>query len=531
MKIRNKKEIRTYLFLNLIWGSLTVLLLLFIFYFSWQKEQLQTQDILYRSADDVADQLDHFISEMVQIAVTLPPYPDASACPSGLLSQLQTIVAGNPRISGLIVENKKKRWACSTFKPPQALPMAKAQTSILSGPMSLPKKKKSFFILHQPLGDYLIHIYFPQDLIKNNLKISSPFVQEIALYDGIRHKIIFKLLQQNGNWEWSHTAEKEKETEFSLANYPIQIYLNNLEKYRILLTTNPGSVRHFTWHHEIILALLLLTLTALIWYSLYNLKQQRFSLHRALQNALKSNQFFPVYQPIFNNEFSICAGAEVLLRWSSTDSEIIMPDYFIEDAEQSGLIVPITLQLIEKAFQDCQIVLMGNPQFYLSFNVSAVHFRDKYFFASFLNLCEKYHVPSRQVMLEVTERSLLNRHDLALTRQMLDLRQRGFSLAVDDFGTGYASISYLRHLPFNYLKIDQLFVRAIGTGAITETLSQSILQMAKNLNLQIIAEGVESLTQFEFLKAQGVALMQGWYFAKAMSCEQFIAFIKGVRYA
>ncbi len=103
----------------------------------------------------------------------------------------------------------------------------------------------------------------------------------------------------------------------------------------------------------------------------------------------------------------------------------------------------------------------------------------------------------------------------------------GYTLAIDDFGTGHASINYLRHFPFDYLKIDKLFITAIGTGAVTEALNQSIIQLAKNLKLSIIAEGVESKAQLNYLKTNHVYLVQGWYFAKAMPIERLPTFLKG----
>lgn len=109
---------------------------------------------------------------------------------------------------------------------------------------------------------------------------------------------------------------------------------------------------------------------------------------------------------------------------------------------------------------------------------------------------------------------------------MNELRARGHSLAIDDFGTGHASIKYLQHFPFNYLKIDKLFVHSIGTGAVTETLSQAIIQMANVLKLTIIAEGVETIEQFNFLRHYQINLMQGWYFAKAMPHEQLFQLIE-----
>lgn len=110
---------------------------------------------------------------------------------------------------------------------------------------------------------------------------------------------------------------------------------------------------------------------------------------------------------------------------------------------------------------------------------------------------------------------------------MLELRNTGYSLAVDDFGTGHASISYLQHFPFNYLKIDKLFIQAIGTKAITESLNATIIHMAKDLKLHIIAEGVETAEQVEYLKKNEVYILQGWYFSKALSIEQLVDLLQG----
>ncbi len=110
---------------------------------------------------------------------------------------------------------------------------------------------------------------------------------------------------------------------------------------------------------------------------------------------------------------------------------------------------------------------------------------------------------------------------------MHDLRIRGYSLAIDDFGTGHASIQYLQHFPFNYLKIDKIFIQAIGTGAITETLNQAIIHLAHHMELNIIAEGVETEEQLQFLLKNRINFMQGWYFAKALSYEYLVRMIEG----
>jgi sensor c-di-GMP phosphodiesterase-like protein len=283
------------------------------------------------------------------------------------------------------------------------------------------------------------------------------------------------------------------------------------------LSLKPNAV---FFYHELPLILVILLLSLLLYLRFRSILNNRFSLHYSLTQALKLNHFQPAYQPIRDILLNRFCGAEVLIRWQTTTNEIIMPDVFIADAEESGLIVPITLQLIEKTFEQTKDLLKQNPDFHLAFNISAKNFTDNDFFNNFYDLCKDYEISAKQVMIEFTERQLIDQNDVKLINKMNDLRLRGYSLAIDDFGTGHASIKYLQHFPFDYLKIDKIFIQAIGTGAITETLNQSIIHMAKSLQLNIIAEGVETAEQVEFLTDSKVNFAQGWYFAKAMSYEQ-----------
>ena len=333
---------------------------------------------------------------------------------------------------------------------------------------------------------------------------------------------------QSNRWQSSPPADYISQTALAEDTNPLlmKVKLTNLTNVQLILVANPNSLPHLSILHIVIIGLLLLSLSFFAYYYLHRLISHHFSLHRAIRYAIKKNNFFPVYQPIFDISTNNYCGIEVLSRWRIDNDEIITPDFFIEEAEQSGLIVPMSLQLVEKALKECQNLLHTNTDFHIAINLSAVHFSNNHFFDSFYTLCRKFQIPPQQITLELTERDLLTQEDTLLINKMNELRLAGFSLAVDDFGTGYASIGYLQHFPFNYLKIDQLFVRAIGTGAITETLNQSIIRMAKDLELHIIAEGVETYVQREFLQAQGVTLMQGWYFANAMPIEQLIPFFK-----
>lgn len=276
-----------------------------------------------------------------------------------------------------------------------------------------------------------------------------------------------------------------------------------------------------------LLIFLLGGLTSFLLYSLVSHHLRPYSLHRAMELAIKNNEFFPEYQPIYDIYRKAYSGVEVLLRWQDGQDKIIMPDFFIEEAEATGLIVPITLQIAKIAFEEARTILKNNPDFHLAFNLSALHFKSLHFFNQFIQLQNESGITPHQIIFEITERELLNKNDLVFSKSMQTLREAGFALAIDDYGTGHASISYLQHFPFNYLKIDKLFIQAIGTKAITESLNDAIIRMAKELKLVIIAEGVETQAQFDYLLKHEVRYLQGWYFSKAVSMERIHTLLEG----
>ena len=170
--------------------------------------------------------------------------------------------------------------------------------------------------------------------------------------------------------------------------------------------------------------------------------------------------------------------------------------------------------------QACLDLLQNDPDFHIAINLSAIHFQSNRIHDLALNLCNRHQLKPNQIIFELTERSLVDVDSSNIIKIMHDMHESGFKLAIDDFGTGYSSLSYLKHFDFDYLKIDKLFVSAIGTGAITESLNASIIAMAKNLHYKIIAEGIETEQQYQYLKNQGVEFAQGWLFAKALPIEE-----------
>lgn len=356
------------------------------------------------------------------------------------------------------------------------------------------------------------------------LNVSESSQHIITLYDTNQKKEIIRIGKIK---EASWIDKLFLDSSFSFKKIFATTKLNSLNGVLLTVTEPDQAIINNLWHNQILVMLYVLVFSILLYFFIRNLFNKYYSLHGAMKQAIRSGQFYPVYQPLFDTKNNVYSGAEVLLRWQDNQDEIIMPDLFIEEAENTGLIVPITLQIIETAFKEAKNILRTKPTFYLSFNICALHFTDDNFFPQFYKLVRHYSISRRQILLEVTERYLLDMNNEIYIERMQELRDAGYSLAIDDYGTGHSSISYLQYYPFNYLKIDKIFIHAIGTKAITETLNDAIIHLAKKINLAIIAEGVETKEQLDYLLQNEVQFLQGWYFSKALHIEQLIELLKG----
>ncbi|CDZ78410.1 putative membrane protein YjcC [Legionella massiliensis] len=517
-KSRNYREyINAHLALDLIWLSLTILLLVVTLHYQWQLYHQQKKKLMQLSANQIELRFAAVIDSFLHEVYSLPLYGrELKTCEGDLLPILQSVSKKNPAILGAVLSDNSNKIICSTIQTGYPLPPPSEQNPTLYGPMAIGSKDKSVFLLEQQLGQYYLGVYILENVFLDILKSSLTQDQLIALYKIKQHENALIVGDSNLVVSLGNIYSTES------VNSPIK----NLNNYGISIKTLPLRPNASFFYHELPFILGISLLSCILYLKFRSILNNRFSLHYALVNALKRNHFQPVYQPVKDQAGNRYCGAEVLLRWQTDANEIIMPDVFVADAEESGLIVPITLQLIEKSFVECSDLLKKYPNFHLAFNLSAGHFVDRDFFNQFYELCAAYKIPARQLMLELTERQLLDQDDPKLVQKMNDLRLRGYSLAIDDFGTGHASIKYLQHFPFNYLKIDKIFVQAIGTGAITETLNHAIIHMARCLELNIIAEGVETAEQLHFLTTRNVNFVQGWFFAKAMGYEQLTRIVE-----
>lgn len=233
-----------------------------------------------------------------------------------------------------------------------------------------------------------------------------------------------------------------------------------------------------------------------------------------LRSAQAKNELILFYQPIVDSNQEI-TGYEALIRWNHGKKGLIPPAAFIPVAEKSGLIIPIGDWVISEACRKLS-VWENDPKkkdWTIAVNVSALQLREDDFVSKVITNLEHCMAISTRLRIEITE-SMLQSDISATISKLSELKKLGIRIALDDFGTGYSSLSYLKRLPLDVLKIDQSFVRDIMTDPEDAAIAETILLLAKTLNINVIAEGVETSDQYHFLKARGCEYFQGYFFGK-----------------
>jgi diguanylate cyclase (GGDEF)-like protein len=249
--------------------------------------------------------------------------------------------------------------------------------------------------------------------------------------------------------------------------------------------------------------------------------QQQQSLESAIRLALQRNEFILHYQPKLDLNSGQIVGAEALIRWHQPDHGWIYPSAFIPVAEDSGLIVPLSQWVLRQACTQARAwQAAGLPPICISVNISALDFRQRDFVANLAVTLEHTGLAPHLLELEITESVLMQNVEDTLTT-LRGIKTLGVRLSIDDFGTGYSSLSYLRRFPIDVLKIDQSFIRSLSNNTQDAQLISAIISLGKSLELNIIAEGVETLEQLAFLKAHQCEEGQGFLFSKAVAADDF----------
>nr|WP_256657950.1 EAL domain-containing protein [Pseudomonas sp. 2FG] len=255
--------------------------------------------------------------------------------------------------------------------------------------------------------------------------------------------------------------------------------------------------------------------------------REQQSIEEGLRHALERHEFVLHYQPKLNLESGAITGAEALIRWQHPDRGFVSPAQFIPIAEDSGLIVPISQWVLREACRQARAWRDADlPPLSMAVNISPLEFRNKDFLEGICAVLHETRLEPRYLELEITEGALMQ--DVESTGSVLRaLRDMGVRLSIDDFGTGYSSLSYLRRFPVDVLKIDQSFVRDIGTDAHDAAIVSAIIGMGRSLKLQVIAEGVETQEQLAFLQAHRCEEGQGYYFSRPVAADAFATLLAG----
>ncbi|MEQ8290499.1 MAG: EAL domain-containing protein [Gammaproteobacteria bacterium] len=253
---------------------------------------------------------------------------------------------------------------------------------------------------------------------------------------------------------------------------------------------------------------------------------KRLNMEKELVDAFENGELELHYQPQYSLHHDLY-GVEALLRWQHKTRGFIPPLQFISIAEEIGLIVPMSHWILKKAMQDMQEIMQSNKRalgrsMRLSINLSPLQFLQDDFILSIRKGLDEARFPAHLLTLEITENVIINNVDDTVAK-CYQLKEMGIHISLDDFGTGYSSLSYLKKLPINELKIDRSFIRDIETDRNDSILVESIISLAHHFNLALVAEGVETLEQLNFLMNHNCDAYQGYYFSKPLTSSDLAA--------
>ena len=245
-----------------------------------------------------------------------------------------------------------------------------------------------------------------------------------------------------------------------------------------------------------------------------------------LKQALDNDEFDVYYQPIIDSRTEKIVSAEALIRWKQPKQGIISPDEFIPLAEDSGLICAIGNWVVHRVAQDMQRWSeLGIPNIDISINKSVQQFSRRSCDSEWVTILKQYNIDLSRITVEITESVFMNTEG-NYVKSLKDMQQQGMKISLDDFGTGYSSLSYLKRFPVDILKIDRSFVANMVDNSSDATLVELILSLAYKMGIKVIAEGVETTTQLDFLKKYQCYYIQGYFYSKPLLVQELEVFIR-----
>ncbi|HEY1542450.1 MAG TPA: EAL domain-containing protein [Xanthobacteraceae bacterium] len=303
---------------------------------------------------------------------------------------------------------------------------------------------------------------------------------------------------------------------------PAQVTRTNLRSDRFGISVEVAMLRAASEPHElravglIVNLVVLFAVLSFVWLML----RQRGDPVVEIRRALDAKRFVPYFQPIIDITSGKVLGAEVLARWRKPDGSLVLPGAFIPLAERGGLMIELTEALMQRACAEIGEAYARRPHLKLAFNLTARHFADEAIVADLRAIFDRSPIRLDQVTLELTEREPIE--DIATTRRVITaLQGLGCRVALDDVGTGHSGLSSILELGVDVIKIDKMFVDALGRERNSATIVTTLVELARNMHMEIVAEGVESFEQVADLRARGIHMAQGYVFAPPLPAAAF----------
>ncbi len=255
--------------------------------------------------------------------------------------------------------------------------------------------------------------------------------------------------------------------------------------------------------------------------------RQRHNPISEIENALRADEFVPYYQPIVDITTGRLLGAEVLVRWRKSDGRIVGPSVFIPLMESCELILDLTRSLMRQVCKEVGPTIGAQPQIYLAFNIAPRHFNDSQIINDVGSIFAGSPISLSQIVLELTERYEIE--DCSATHRVIAaLQGLGCRIALDDVGTGRNGLSYIYNLGVNIIKIDKMFVDSIATEPQSQAIVATLIDLSRDLRMQIIAEGVENFEQVTYLREHGINAVQGYVFTPPLPGSAFLELVKAL---
>lgn len=499
----------------LLIGFITCLtILLASLYLAYEKTLHEAEIFLYQHTITANEKMRVFLNKIKLSLDDINKH--GNSCDKFIHNALHRFVLNEPQVSIAYFYNGAEKCASIENFQFNALPKNIGPKFTLEGPIQIEDILQNAFLLQANHQGKSTGVIFPKRILSELLHESSQSFVRHTLCNDKTKKTIY-------DTTFAHNP-------FSLSSDTSPIIQMNQLPYLKGVSMHSYLSYQWVWQHfkphMIVFSLIALSLCLLLVLIIYHMTKHKLSLEYELQQAIKNNQFIPYYQPVIELSTRKFSGVECLMRWEINKLDVLQPDAFIPTAERSGLIKPMTRQIIDTIFSNLGSYAKANQDFHIAINLSPQHFKDRDTFELVVKSCQQYQIKPKQVIFELTEQEPIKESDDCALGIMQDMRKTGFSLAVDDFGTGYSSINYLQRFPFNFLKIDRQFVKAIGSNAVTAQLADSMIDLARNLNLKVIAEGIEKTHHESHLKNRHILYGQGWLYSKALSFNELEEYIK-----